>query len=251
MRIFIVLLLAFTACACATRKSDVKALWLPASQDAWSNVPPEGLKLKRKDGSAVLVPEEVIHNVVTVKHALEQTSRVHADLALVEMDSPNALAFEYQGRPVIALSLTWLDRLGMDVDALATTVGHELAHVELGHTSAARQKRDDAATGTSQVLGTVLNLAGVPMGGTIASLGVAAYARSFTRDEERAADDLGLRWAVETGYDPCGRFRTMQMYRSLQASGIDLPFLSTHPGAAERSDLANDYSLKLDARACK
>ena len=121
----------------------------------------------------------------------------------------------------------------------------------MGHTGAARKKRDDTAKGTSHAVGTVLSLVGVPMGGAIASIGVTAYATSFTRDEERAADDYGIRWAVAAGYDPCGRARTMKMYQRLHAGSVDIPFLSTHPGAAERSDLANEYSRKLNSHSCE
>ncbi|HKQ24424.1 MAG TPA: M48 family metalloprotease [Burkholderiales bacterium] len=189
-------------------------------------------------------------NVVAVKHKLEVASGVGADLGLVDMDSPNAFAFHQQGRPVIAFSLSWLDRLGQDVDALATTIGHELAHLYLGHTGAAREEREKTAQGASQVVGTALSLAGVPMGGAIANVGATALARSFTRDEERAADDYGIRWAVAAGYDPCGRARTMKMYQDLSAGTVDIPFLSTHPGAAERSNLADAYSLRTNNRPC-
>ena len=246
------LLFVFLLSGCATtQQNDVKAFWLPPSQDAWSQVSPSGLTLRRRDGAARFVSEAVVHNVVDVKENLERVSGVRADLALVEMDSPNALAFNYQGRPVIALSLSWLDQLGKDPDALATTMGHELAHIYLGHTGAARKKREETAQGTSQALGTLLNLTGVPMGGALASLGVTAVSRSFTRDEERAADDYGIRWAVAAGYDPCGRARTMKMYRQLRAGSAEIAFLSTHPGATERSDLANEYSRKINNRACE
>jgi len=251
-RLLFPLLFLFLASGCATtQKNEVKALWLPPSQDAWAQVPPSGLTLRRRDGSARFVSGPVVHNVVDVKADLERISGVRADLALVDMGPPNALAFDYQGRPVIALSLSWLDRLGQDPDALATTIGHELAHTYLGHTGAARKKRDDTAQGTSQAVGALLSLTGVPMGGAIAALGVTAVSRSFTRDEERAADEYGLRWAVAAGYDPCGRARTMKMYRELHTGSADIPFLSTHPGATERSDLANEYSRKINHRACE
>ena len=83
-----------------------------------------------------------MRNIVAAKEELEQASGVHAGLGLVEMDAPNAFAFVHQGRPVIAFSLAWLDQLGQDPDALATTIGHELAHLHLGHTGAARTQRE-------------------------------------------------------------------------------------------------------------
>ncbi|HWH49194.1 MAG TPA: M48 family metalloprotease [Burkholderiales bacterium] len=237
--------------ACASQPQDpVKAFWLPASQEAWSNVPPGGYSLVRRDGSRRTVSESVLRNVVVAKRDLEQISGVHADLGLADMDAPNAFAFYRQGRPVVAISLSWLDQLGQDVDALATTIGHELAHLYLGHTGTARQERENTAQGASQIVGTALSLAGVPMAGAIANVGAIAVARSFSRDEERAADDYGIRWAVAAGYDPCGRARTMRMYQRLRAGTVEIPFLSTHPGAAERSELADAYSLKTTNRPC-
>lgn len=251
IRTLLILLVAGFASGCATiQQNPVKALWLPAEPDAWHKVPASGITLKHDDGTTRHVAGAVIRNVVTVKDRLEQASGVRADLGLVDMDAPNAFAFQRLGRPVIAFSLPWLEKLGGDADALATTIGHELAHLHLGHTGAARKQRDDAALGAGQLLGTILNLAGVPLGGTIANIGATAYARSFTRDEERAADEYGLRWAVAAGYDPCGRARTMKMYQDIGASGVVIPFLSTHPGAAERSDLANDYARKTRNRTC-
>ncbi|MBI3370229.1 MAG: M48 family metalloprotease [Betaproteobacteria bacterium] len=243
---------AFLVCACASApQNPVRAFWLPASQDAWAKAPAGGASLRKPDGTTRFVPGPVLRNVVTAKEKLEQASSVRAGLGLVEMDAPNAFALNHQGQPLIAFSLSWLDQLGKDPDALATTIGHELAHLHLGHTGEARKQREESAQGASQVLGTLLNLAGVPFGGTIASIGVTAFTRSFTRDEERAADDYGIRWAVAAGYNPCGRSRTMQVYRRLSAGSLDIPFLSTHPGAAERSELANEYSLKLNNRVCE
>lgn len=248
----IVACVALLVCACAsTPQNPVKAFWLPPSQEAWSKASANGISLRKPDGSARFVSGPVMRNVIAAKEKLEQASSVHAGLGLVEMDAPNAFALIHQGQPLIAFSLSWLDQLGQDPDALATTIGHELAHLHLGHTGAARKKRDESAQGASQMLGTLLNLAGVPFGGAIAIIGVTAFTRSFTRDEERGADDYGIRWAVAAGYDPCGRTRTMQMYRRLSAGSLDIPFLSAHPGADERSDLANEYSLKMNNRVCE
>lgn len=251
IRLFILAVAVLGVGGCATtQQNPVKAFWLPPSQDHWSRVAHTGVNLNHRDGSKRFVSAPVIRNVVTVKERIEQASGVKAELGLVDTDLPNAFAFHHQGRPVIAISLSWLDQLGHDTDAIATTIGHELAHLHLGHSGAARKEREEAARGASQVLGTILNLAGVPMGGTIANIGVTAFARSFTRDEERAADDFGIRWAVAAGYDPCGKARVVKMYQRVRSGSLDIPFLSTHPSYGERSDIANDYSQKARNRPC-
>lgn len=239
------------ASGCATTQhSPVKALWLPSAQANWSSVVATGITLRHPDGTTRYVPATVMENLVKVKDRLDRSSSVRADLGLVDTDSPNAFAFHYQGRPVIAISLSWLNQLGHDQDALATTIGHELAHLHLGHSGVARKEREEAARGASQIIGSLLNLAGVPLGGTIANIGVTAFARSFTRDEERAADQLGIRWAVAAYYDPCGKARVAKMYQELRSGSIDIPFLSTHPSYGERSDLANELSQQLRGRPC-
>jgi predicted Zn-dependent protease len=239
--------LASSSCA-TTQQSPVKALWLHPLQDHWTRVANTGVNLIHRDGSKRFVSAPIIRNVVTAKERIEQVSGVKAELGLVDTDFPNAFAFHHQGRPVIAISLSWLDQLGQDPDAIATTLGHELAHLHLGHGGAARKERQDAARSASQVL--ILNLAGVPMGGTIANIGVTAFARSFTRDEERAADDLGIRWASTAGYDPCGKAHVVKMYQRIRSGSLDIPFLSTHPSYGERSDVANEYSRKVRNRPC-
>lgn len=234
--------------ACATQ-SPIKALWTPDAA-YWNRATSVGASLRQQDGSTTYVPPHRIRNLVTVKEKLEQVSGVRADLGLVETNSPNAFAFYHQGRPIVAVSLSWLDQLGDDVGALATMIGHELAHLHLGHSGQVRKEREEAAAGVGQVIGTLLNLAGVPMGGTIGSMGATAFFRSFTRDEERAADDIGIRWAVSAGYDPCGHARTVKMFQRVRTFSLDIPFLSTHPGYGERSELANRFSTERRGRSC-
>ncbi len=245
----ILLVALLTGCA-TTQQDPIKGFWLPPDEAAWSHAPARGIDLKHEDGSISHVTQGAIQNAISVKGDIERASGVHAELGLVDTEQPNAFALHHQGRPVVAISLSWLRELGQDRDALATTIGHELAHLHLGHSGDERKEREQIRMGASQVLGTLMNIAGVPMGGTIASIGVTAFTRSFTREEERAADDYGIRWAVAAGYDPCGRVRTMKMYQRMQADGAGLPILSTHPGAAERSGIANELSLKTRGTPC-
>lgn len=250
-RTLLLVLLTTLVTGCATtQQNPVETLWLPPDEGSWSHAPATGIELSHEDGSTTHVTQAAIRNAVTVKERIERVSGVHAELGLVDTASPNAFAFHHEGRPVIAISLSWLRALGHDRDALATTIGHELAHLHLGHSGDERKEREQVRMGASHVLGTLMNIAGVPLGGTIANIGVTAFARSFTRDEERAADDYGIRWAVAAGYDPCGRVRTMRIYRRMQADNHGPSFLSTHPGATERSEIANELSLKINGERC-
>lgn len=231
------MLLLLVGCASTGGQQDIRSYWrLPDA--TWQQAATTGINLRSPDGANRFVPSHQLWQLVNVRGKLQQASGVQADLAVVDTASPNAFAFHDQGRPVVAFSLSWLEQLGHDGDAVAAVMGHELAHLRLGHTGAAREEREATATGISQLIGTVLNAAGIPLGGVAASVAVTGISRSFTRDEERAADALGLRWATAAGYNPCGQQRVMAMYMRLRGASLDLPFLSTHPGLEERAAAA-------------
>jgi predicted Zn-dependent protease len=238
---FLILAVVLSGCASNT----ITESWLPDDPAYWESARKNGASLRLQNGSVYrVIPPLDINRLVLVKERLERVSGIKSELALVETGSPNAFAINFKGRQIIAFSLSMLDALGTDRDALATTMGHELAHLHLGHLKGARKEREDAIK-AGQVAGAVMNVL-VPWSGTIASAGITAYQQSFTRDEERAADDQGLKWAIEAGYDPCGHYRVATAFQTLS-----IPFLSTHPGYGERSDLANEYAVKATGKLCQ
>jgi hypothetical protein len=120
---------------------------------------------------------------------------------------------------------------------LAALVGHELGHVNARHTASQMSK----GMLTNAVVGGVAAMAGGNDGlGRIASslgmLGAGMLLASYSRDNERQADALGLEYMVRTGYGPEGFAGLMDMLRSLSKhnpSTIELMF-STHPMSDER-----------------
>lgn len=247
MRPYIVVALCILA-GCATQpKTKPQTAWTP-TQEQWEAVRATGTYLNKPDGSRIHLPRLLVENMLTVKAKVEDASGMRADLAVVENDSPNAFATIYKGRPLVAFTTGYLFYLGYDVDALATTWGHELAHLQLGHSGKARAEREQSAQTAGIVLGNIASFI-VPFSGYLVSAGATAIARSFTRDEEREADALGLKWAVAAGFDPCGKARTVAHFASKKSQGLSL--LSTHPSYAERSELADAYSRKTNNRPCQ
>jgi predicted Zn-dependent protease len=243
MRLYVVVAVVLLS-GCASQ-GGIRESWLPQDPAYWEDARKNGASLRLQNGSVYrVIPPLDINRLVLVKERLERVSGVKSELALVETDSPNAFAIVHQGRQIIAFSLSMLDALGADRDALATTMGHELAHLHLGHLKGARKEREDTIK-VGQVAGAVMNVL-VPWSGTIASVGITAYQQSFTRDEERAADDQGLKWAIEAGYDPCGHYRVARAFHN-----PSVPFLSSHPGYAERSSLASEYALTATGKGCE
>jgi predicted Zn-dependent protease len=246
MRGIVVLLVLLAGCATATKREPMLA-WSPPA-DWWKSASITGGRLVEKDGTAHQLTPTQVSNLAEAHEKLGKESGIAAKLTIVKAEQVNAFATVRQGESIVAFTIPFIRALGDDKDAIASVMGHELAHLKLEH-GTARKQRHETATGVSNVLGRILNMAGVPLGGTLASLGATAVTTAFSRDEERDADELGNKWAVAAGFDPCGAVRSMRVLQA-RSQTFHIPFLSTHPGHSERIDRANQLSLKLRNTPC-
>lgn len=235
---------------CAT-KNPIQEVWYPTNQ--WFYLAAgdsKGANLKTMDGKIILFPKNQAQNLVVTHQKLSKVSGVNATLALVQTDSPNAFAFSKDGQNYIAFSLSFMNALGENQDALAAVMGHELAHLKLGHSGKEREAREQQTQIIGQAAGFLLAIVGVPMGGTIGNLTATGIGRSFTRDEERDADSLGIKWSTDAGYNPCGYIDVMNVFEKANQSPQAFAFLSTHPDSGERSKSALEYSMKINGKPC-
>ncbi len=128
---------------------------------------------------------------------------------------------------------------------LAAVMGHELGHVTARH---------GAQQATQQQLGQVglaVGMIFVPRFEDFAGLaqaGLGLLFLKFSRDDERQADELGLRYMYKAGYDPREMPKVFAMLeRVSQASGGgSLPvWLSTHPDPENREQQIRDLIAQL------
>lgn len=154
------------------------------------------------------------------------------DWFLVGTPAINAFATYQNGQPLIAVTLGMVNLLDSDEGAWAALAGHELAHFRLGHHQAQRSRKETVALGSS-LAGLVLSAAGLGIGSVAADAAGTLVERSFSRDDERDADRVGLDYVRHAGFDPQGALR-LQM-RMLDAKRESAPaFLSTHPSGQDR-----------------
>jgi Zn-dependent protease with chaperone function len=168
-----------------------------------------------------------------VKSSIEAVAELPVELLIVDGKEPNAFAGKGRnGENIIGINLAMLDILGLDVHAAAALIGHEVAHLKLGH--GAQRAAQQRTSGIMKVLGGVaLDSLGVPAGGLISDITVTAIDSTYSRDNEREADYLGAIWAVEANYEADGAARLHEaMYAKSRHSPT--PFLSTHPSGPER-----------------
>jgi predicted Zn-dependent protease len=152
---------------------------------------------------------------------------------LAEGEEPNAFAGpDLNGRNILGINLGMVKLIGDDVDAYAALIGHESAHLAKGHAAAGRLRAN-----TLDLLGTFvgagLGMAGVPAAGLIGGLGADLIDSAYSRDQEREADALGIEYMIANKYDPLAAIRLHEKILN-QASGLRLPFLSSHPSSEER-----------------
>jgi predicted Zn-dependent protease len=86
------------------------------------------------------------------------------------------------------------------------------------------------------------------LAGQLGQLGSGALLASYSRDNERQADSLGMEYMARSGYGPQGMVGLMEMLNSMnqhKTSSVELLF-ATHPMSAERyrtavNQATNDY----------
>ncbi len=125
---------------------------------------------------------------------------------------------------------------------LAALLGHELGHVNARHSAEQMSK----GMLTQAFVGGVAVLAGTQsavlgdLAGQLGQIGAGALLASYSRDNEREADALGMKYMVGAGYGSEGFVGLMDMLNSMskhKSTSVDLLF-ATHPMSQERYDTA-------------
>jgi len=220
-----------------------------------------GTRGKKPDQVQVLIPNSEwwasaenstdlsTHNLAQVRHRMNDAVPVRYTLALSKQPEINAYATRENGLALVVFTDGFMKAFGTDQDVLATTLGHELAHHKLGHTDPSRQKnRAFGQEVASQVLGTIASYF-VPFSGLLVGPAVKTASLSFNRDDERDADTLGMTWALQAGYSPCGSYRLAKKLNDM-GEGAALTFLSTHPGNSERMGNAEEFEKSRGLPDC-
>jgi beta-barrel assembly-enhancing protease len=126
-----------------------------------------------------------------------------------------------------------------DEAQLATIIGHEVGHYLRRHSlERYRDARSKADFGT--FLGMGLAIAGVGWAGSLAQLALVATTYSFSRDQEREADEIGLNLMADAGYSPAATAEVWDQllaeYKGSTAERNQSFLFATHPLPEERLD---------------
>lgn len=188
-------------------------------------------------------------NLAAVRQNMMKTVPFPFVVGLSDSTEINAYAELKNNQRYIIFTNGFIAQFGNDPDVLATVIGHELAHHQLGHTQPDYAKNRDAAVdATSQALGMIASYF-IPFSGLIVGNAAKGVGLTFSRNDERSADEMGMQWAMQAGYSPCGSYRFAAKMNAL-GEGAAIPFLSTHPGNNERMENAQLYAQNKRAEPC-
>jgi predicted Zn-dependent protease len=235
--------LAVALAACATNPVTGKREISLVSQDQEIQMGQQGAEQVVQEIG--LINDQALQNYVQqIGIALAQKSeRPNLPWTFRAVDDPSPNAFALPGG-FIFVTRGLLDLMGNEAE-LASVIGHEIGHVTARHSvqQMSQQQLAQLALGVGSIISPT-----VAQFGNVASQGLGLLFLKYGRDDERQADDLGFKYALNQGYD----IREMDdVFRSLQRVGESsnqspLPnWLATHPGEAERIQTIDAKIAKL------
>jgi predicted Zn-dependent protease len=235
MRKAIAVFLSSLLIACSASK---KPMTVQVPNDAWwqsANTDPSASSSEK--------------NLATVRQQMMKSVPFPFVVGLSDTAEINAYAQLQNNQRYIILTNGFIAQFGNDPDVLAAVLGHELAHHQLGHTQPDYAKNRDAAIDvTSQALGMIASYF-IPFSGLVVGNAAKGMGLTWSRNDERSADEMGMNWAMQAGYSPCGSYRFAAQMNAL-GEGAAITFLSTHPGNNERMANADRFAQNKKGAPC-
>ena len=142
-------------------------------------------------------------------------------------DMPEANAFAMPGGKIGVF--TGILDVAQNQHQLAAVIGHEIAHVTRQH-SVAQANRGIVTQGAAAVLGGSVGMQQEAQ--VLAQIGLGL---PFSRKHESEADEVGLLYMAEAGFDPRA---SIPLWQNMAATPGSRPpqFLSTHPSPGDRTE---------------
>jgi predicted Zn-dependent protease len=160
---------------------------------------------------------------------------------VVNDSTPNAFAL-----PGGFIAITRGLLINMDNEAqLAAILGHEIGHVTARHSVQGIQRGALLNVALSVLSGVTGETAYGPLAQQAGELSAALLDRSYSREQERESDLLGIDYMVQAAYDPQGAVQVQEFFYRQIEGGANPMWLSgifrTHPFSKERMQDNDEY----------
>lgn len=197
--------------------------------------------MKQSQGGDFNVDPALTEYVQTVGQRLANQARrkdqLDFEFSVLNDSTPNAWALP-GGKIVINRGL--LTALDSEAE-LAAVLGHEIVHADAAHGARSQSKgmvTQVGAIATQIILGsTIDNEAARQVGMMLPAVGAQLLTQKYGRDAEREADEYGMLYMSEAGYDPQGAVKLQETFVKL-SEGRNEDWLSglfaSHPPSEER-----------------
>jgi len=170
------------------------------------------------------------------KRLAAQSERPNLPWSFKVVDDPVVNAFALPGG-FIYVTRGILAHLRTEAE-LAAVLGHEIGHVTAQH-GVNQMSKAQLATG-GLIVGMVLAPDGAAQSiGQLAQTGLGLLFLKYSRNDEQQADDLGLRYAVRTGFEPRQMplvFDVLRRVSELEGGGRIPSWLASHPDPEARRE---------------
>jgi predicted Zn-dependent protease len=139
---------------------------------------------------------------------------------------------------------------------LAAVIGHEIGHYLHRH-SLERLRNRRATMDFAAFLGIGLAVAGAGAIGDLVRLAAIASLYSYNRDQERDADDVGIRLMAKAGYEPLQASEVWEQLISERNADENADarrgnvFFATHPSSEERAQTLREKAAQLSPSAAE
>jgi predicted Zn-dependent protease len=163
------------------------------------------------------------------------------------LDDPSVNAFALPGGYVY-VTRGLMTHLESEAE-LAATIGHEVGHVTARHGVNQMSKQILATVGLEVAAILDDDIADWAFAGHV---GMGLLFLRHGRDDERQADDLGLRYAMRAGYDPrqmSELFGVLEAVSKVEGVGRLPNWLSTHPDPGARRKRVDEQVAKMEGEA--
>lgn len=207
--------------------------------------------MDRDSGNFSSVEGDDVIRMLDIKTRIEAVAGpMHTNLLLAEGSQPNGFSYVTKYGPRIGITFGMIHMLGKDDDAMAALIGHELAHLYLRHGRQHMDREKNRVT-TSVAMVFALGMFGIPMPVEATDVATSAVTNSYSRDDEREADQVSVEYMIKAGFNPIGAVH-LQAKLGQVAKSTSLAFMSTHPTSAERVEnmkrLTKEYLQKKAAQ---
>jgi len=191
-----------------------------------------------------VLSDESLNNYIqqTGKKMAELSHRPHMPYSFRGVNATYVNAYAFPGGSIAA---TRGILLALNNEAeLAGLLGHEIGHVNARHTAARMSKTILASLAVAGVTAYAQseNERLAPLAAGLGGVGAGMLLASYSRDDEREADSLGIEYMVRGGHSPEGMVGLMDVLRGISKHkpGAIEKMFATHPMSDERYKTATE-----------